>query len=125
MRIDLDKLIDDAIYISYFELFHKYDWEYNNKKTRYKLKNDLTNKILDKNVYTGDFLVECDETNNSPEIIDRSIIMATVTYLKTNRIERKIINFPFGDSTKIIMPDKFKVYLRRLKINKIINKLND
>ena len=121
MIIDSDKLIDAAIYTSYFELFHYYDYKFNTQDTRNKLKYDLTKRILNKNIYSKDFWVKCDETNNPPDIIVQGIIMITITI--TNRFNifvRKVINLPIGNID--IDMDKYVVYLRLLKLNKIINK---
>lgn len=115
-----DDLVGDAIKITYFELFNKYNYMFNNQTTRNKLAYDLFKGVNNKVELKTYFKVNCDESNNSPDIITNGFLKASVWYNKQNNTT-KIYDLMFGDVNKISFPNDWKVYLRKMKINKIMN----
>lgn len=122
MKIDFDQLRKDAIYLTYFELFNKYNYYPLNSTTRKLIRDDMYNGIWDKWIIKGEFKVTCDEENNSLDMIYKGVIMVRIQYECSNGMVIKIIDLPFGDKSKITMPNEYNIYLRRSKINKIYEK---
>ena len=97
----------------YFRLNEEIRYYFNTPKTRLVVKNRLKKEIL----FLDD--VVCDERNNPPEIIDQSVILATVIYNKIG-YEYKHLDLIFGHYVGIV----YKPYLRYKKLQKIEKIMN-
>jgi hypothetical protein len=84
-RIDNDFLLTELI---------------NNVKSRSEFKRRLENEILDIGISQKDYLIKCDEENNSPEVIDYSCLVATVFWIE--KFQYKYCNLIFGQAENVI-----------------------
>lgn len=112
--------VNDAIWITFFDLFDKYDSIKNNNTNRIKLINDVNFGIINRLSYEVDELnIKCDLENNNFYIMEMGLIAVDVTY-KCERNNYNTYNLLFGNSNVISMPDRYNVYIRRRKIKKLL-----
>ena len=76
---------------------------YNTKQTRFetiwKLTSQLDNLVKEEKRFSNiDIRIICDETNNTPEVIDNNILVARVEW-KLNKLDETIhyVDLTFGD----------------------------
>jgi len=72
----------------------------NDGKFRLEFKRRLENEILDIGISQEDYLIKCDEENNSPEVIDSFCLVATVFWIE--KFQYKYCNLIFGQDENVI-----------------------